>query len=330
MSRFSKATRKKSRARVALVGPSGSGKTYTALILARGLVGAEGTIAVIDTERASASKYAGEVAEFDALDLDHHSPKEYVDAIKDAAREGYDCLVIDSLSHAWSGRGGALEQVDQAAKRTQGNSYVAWRDVTPQHNALVDAILTYPGHVIVTMRAKTEYVLEEGKNGKKTPRKVGMAPIQRDGMEYEFDVVADMDLDHNMIISKSRCSALADEVFARPTAAVADTLRAWLSDGADAPAPAPVQQAAPATAEVRTPEQEEAIDALRSELKLLMAEVHSPEEMHGWFRGAYPLLARVPSDIAQTSKTMIARRAAALGIDEDQIVTWADALRRAA
>lgn len=239
MSRFSKATRRKAKARVALVGPSGSGKTYTALIIARGLVGPEGRIAVIDTERASASKYAGDVAEFDALDLDHHAPKEYVAAIQDAAREGYDCLVIDSLSHAWSGRGGALEQVDQAAKRSQGNSYVAWRDVTPQHNALVDAILTFPGHVVVTMRAKTEYVLETGKNGKQTPRKVGMAPIQRDGMEYEFDVVADLDLDHNLIVSKSRCSALADAVVTRPDAKIAEVLRRWLDDGEVAPSATP-------------------------------------------------------------------------------------------
>ena len=318
MSRFTPATRKKSRARVALVGPSGSGKTYTALLLARGLVGAEGRIAVIDTERASASKYAGEVTDFDALDLDHHSPKEYVDAIQDAGRAGYDCLVIDSLSHAWNGRGGALEQVDSASKRSQGNSYVAWRDVTPQHNALVDAILTYPGHVIVTMRAKTEYVLETGKNGKQTPRKVGMAPIQRDGMEYEFDVVADMDLDHNMIVSKSRCSALADAVFTKPDASVSDTLRAWLSDGVDAPAKAaPGPQAA----------EQDAVDAMRSELKLLMNEVRTAADLHTWFRGAYPLLAKCPDHVAETSQNMIAKRAAALGVDEDQIVTWAKALR---
>lgn len=324
MSRFAPATRKKSRARVALVGPSGSGKTYTALLFARGLVGAEGRIAVIDTERASASKYAGEVTEFDCLDLDHHSPKEYVDAIHDAGKAGYDCLVIDSLSHAWNGRGGALEQVDSASKRSQGNSYVAWRDVTPQHNALVDAILTYPGHVIVTMRAKTEYVLETGKNGKQTPRKVGMAPIQRDGMEYEFDVVADMDLDHNMIVSKSRCSALADAVFTKPDVSVAHTLRAWLSDGVDAPAKPPV-----AVAEVR-PEQAEHVDSLRAELKLLMNDVRSAEDLHAWFKGAYPLLGRVPGDIAATSRTMISRRAAALGVDDDMIATWADAIRKGA
>lgn len=235
MSRFVKATRKKARARVALVGPSGSGKTYTALVLARGLVGPEGRIAVIDTERGSASKYAGTITDFDALDLDKHDPREYVDAIRDAAREGYDALVIDSLSHAWNGRGGALELVDQAAARTRGNSFAAWRDVTPLHNALIDAILAYPGHVVATMRAKTEYVLEEDARGKKTPRKIGLAPVQRDGMEYEFDVVADIDHEHRFIVTKSRCPGLADAVIPKPGADVAEALRAWLDNG-EAPA----------------------------------------------------------------------------------------------
>lgn len=317
MSRFSKATRKKSRARVALVGPSGSGKTYTALLLARGLVGDEGRIAVIDTERASASKYAGEVTEFDALDLDHHSPKEYVDAIKDAGHAGYDCLVIDSLSHAWSGRGGALEQVDQAAKRTQGNSYVAWRDVTPQHNALVDAILTYPGHVIVTMRAKTEYVLEEGKNGKKTPRKVGMAPIQRDGMEYEFDVVADMDLDHNMIVSKSRCSALADAVFTKPDVSVAHTLRAWLSDGVEAPTrPAAPVAAAPAVA-IADP----SVLALREHFGDLK-KAETSEDLHAWTRDAAPLLAAVDGETREKATSKIITVGAGLEVDAAQVLAW--------
>ncbi len=239
MSGFKKATRRKAKARVALVGPSGSGKTFTALRLARGIVGAEGRIAVIDTERGSASKYADDVETFDALDLDQHSPAEYVKAIRDAAAERYDVLVIDSLSHAWNGRGGALEQVDNAAKRSGGNSFAAWRDVTPQHNQLVDAILAYPGHVIVTMRSKTEYVVEQGKNGKTAPRKVGLAPIQRDGMEYEFDVFAELDLDHNLIVSKSRCRALDGAVVANPGYDVAEVLRAWLDGGEDAPAPKP-------------------------------------------------------------------------------------------
>lgn len=237
MSRFAPATKKKSRARVALVGPSGSGKTYTSLGFARVLAGADGRIAVIDTERGSASKYAGSVADFDVLDLEKHDPREYVQAIRDAAREGYEVLVIDSLSHAWNGRGGALELVDQAASRSKaGNSYTAWRDVTPMHNALIDAILTYPGHVIATMRAKTEYVLEEGPGGKKVPRKIGLAPVQRDGMEYEFDVVADIDHDHTFVVTKTRCAALDGLVVRHPGPEVAERIRAWLDDGVDAPA----------------------------------------------------------------------------------------------
>lgn len=245
MSRFTKATRKKSKARIALVGPSGSGKTYTALLFARVLAGPSGRVAVIDTERGSASKYAGDVADFDTLDLGTHSPAEYVNALRDAAREGYEVIVIDSLSHAWNGRGGALEMVDQAASRSKaGNSFTAWRDVTPQHNGLVDAILTYPGHVIATMRAKTEYVLEEGPGGKKTPRKVGLAPVQRDGMEYEFDVVADIDHDHTFCVTKTRCASIDGLVVRHANAEVAERIRAWLDDGADASAPKTVDPAA--------------------------------------------------------------------------------------
>ena len=166
-----------------------------------------------------------------------------------AESAGYDVLVIDSLSHAWMGKEGALEQVDRAAKRSQSNNtYTAWRDVTPMHNALIDAMLQSPCHVIVTMRAKTEYVLEENERGKKVPRKVGMAPVQRDGMEYEFDVVADMTPENDFVVSKSRCPAMHGAVISKPGKDVADTLRGWLSDGNPEPVKPPVTQtvAAPA------------------------------------------------------------------------------------
>lgn len=242
MGRFQPATKRKSRARIALVGPSGSGKTYTALVLASGL---GERIAVIDTERGSASKYAS-VVPFDALDLDVHSPQEYVQAIADAAREGYEVLVIDSLSHAWNGREGALEQVDRAASRSRsGNSFTAWRDVTPLHNQLVDAILRFPGHVIVTMRATTAYELQEGNGGKKTPVKIGMKPIQRDGIEYEFDIVADMDHSLTLTVSKTRCPELYDVQVQRPTHRLAETIRAWLDDGAEALPAKPIDTADP-------------------------------------------------------------------------------------
>ena len=226
--KFEKATKKQSRLRLALIGPSGSGKTYSALNLAQ-YIGSK--IAVIDTERGSASKYA-DLFNFDVLELDSFSPLTYVEAIQSAELAGYDVVVIDSLSHAWMGKDGALEQVDKSAKRSQsGNSFAAWRDVTPVHNALVDAMLQSGCHVIATMRAKSEYVLETNEKGKVQPRKVGLAPVQRDGLEYEFDVIADMDIDNNMIVSKTRCPQLVGAVIHKPGKDVAETLNAWLTDG---------------------------------------------------------------------------------------------------
>lgn len=224
---FKKATKQQSRLRMALIGPSGSGKTYTALKIATDL---GERVALIDTERGSASKYADEF-EFDTCDLDSFDPRRYVEAIRAADAAGYDVLVIDSLSHAWSGTGGALDLVDKARARSQsGNSFTAWKDVTPLHNQLVDTILQCKAHIIVTMRAKTEYVMEADSRGKQTPRKVGLAPIQRDGLEYEFDVVADVDLDHRFIVSKTRCKAL-DSAVVPNAEGVAATLKAWLMNG---------------------------------------------------------------------------------------------------
>ena len=240
MALFKKATKTQSKLRMALYGVSGSGKTYSALSLATGL---GGRIALIDTERGSASKYAGRF-NFDVLEMTPpFTPASYVQAIKAAEAEGYDVLVIDSLSHAWSGAGGALEMVDNAAARSSSkNTYTAWRDVTPQHNALVDAILQVRCHVIATMRSKTEYVMEPDSRGKMMPRKVSMAPIQRDGMEYEFDVFGEMDINNNLIVQKSRCEALAGGVFNKPNGQVSDLLKAWLSDGAPVVEPDPVAE----------------------------------------------------------------------------------------
>lgn len=235
-----KATKTQSRGRIALVGPAGSGKTYTGLVWARAIAGDSGRILCVDTERGSASKYSGEpgIGDFDVIELDTHEPATYVEALKLGAVEGYDVIVVDSLSHAWSGRGGALEQVDRAAARSRsGNSFGAWREVTPMHNALVDALLTSPAHVIVTMRAKTEYVLETDQKGKQVPRKVGMAPVQREGMEYEFDLVVDLDWEHVAAVSKSRCTAVESAVWRRPGADAIAPFVAWLTDGAPFVAP---------------------------------------------------------------------------------------------
>lgn len=230
---FQKATKKAARLRMALIGPSGSGKTFSALRIAAGF---GGRVGVIDTERGSASKYADRFA-FEVLELETFHPERYVEAIREAEKAGIEVLIIDSLSHAWTGKDGALEQVDNAAKRQKGNSFGAWREVTPMHNALVDAILRSRCHIIATMRSKTEYVVEQGPNGKQVPRKVGLAPVQRDGMEYEFDVVGDMD-GAALVVTKTRCSDLAEKVLSKPGEDLGRQLRQWLTDGAAPAGPA--------------------------------------------------------------------------------------------
>jgi len=229
---FKAATKKQLKLRMGIVAPAGAGKTYTALAVARGLVGPEGRIALIDTEHRSAEKYA-DLFTFDVDYLsDDCAPARYVEKIHDAAKAGYDCLIIDSLTHAWAGPGGALEMVDNAARMAKGNSYVAWRNVTPEHNRLVAAMLSTPMHLIATLRAKTEYVLETV-GGKQVPRKVGMAPIQREGMDYEFDVVADMDHDHALLITKTRCAAVDGKTWIKPggDGELVEKLRVWLDGG---------------------------------------------------------------------------------------------------
>jgi hypothetical protein len=228
--RFQKAVKTRARLRMALIGPSGSGKTFTGLKIGQELAAA-GKLAVIDSERGSAAKYA-DLFTFDSIDLEQHSPKDYIDCILAAEAEGYEALVIDSLSHAWMGRDGALEQVDKVVKRSgAGNSFAAWREVTPWHNKLVDTIIGSRMHIIATLRSKTEYVMETNERGKAVPRKVGMAPIQRDGMEYEFDVVGEMNLQNELVISKSRCPALTGGIFDKPGADMAKVLKEWLGSG---------------------------------------------------------------------------------------------------
>jgi len=230
---FQKATKLQSYLRLALVGPSGSGKTYSSLRVAQGL----GTkIALIDSERGSASKYAGDFA-FDTLQLDaSFSPDEYMEAIQAAVDGQYEVLIIDSLSHAWNDKGGILELHDAVvANDSRGNDFNAWRQVTPKHNELIDTILRAPLHIIVTMRTKTAYVVEPDDRGKMVPKKIGTKPIQREGLEYEFDVVGDLDQSNTLTFTKTRCKALNQAVIHEPNAEnLGKILKQWVTDGAAA------------------------------------------------------------------------------------------------
>lgn len=227
---FSKATKKAAKGRIALDGPSGSGKTYTALTIATTL---GERIAVIDTEHGSASKYA-DLFGFDTLGLHRYSPQILIDALSAAGAAAYDVVVIDSLSHFWMGTDGMLEQVDKAAKRSGGHGMSGWKEMRPVERQMVEALLAYPGHVICTLRVKTDWVEGENARGKRQMMKVGTKAEQREGLEYEFDLVASMDLSNELTVVKSRCPALAGEIVTRPGRDFAEVFKAWLDDGEQA------------------------------------------------------------------------------------------------
>lgn len=240
MSTFKRATKEQAKLRMFLAGPSGSGKTWTALSIAAAI---GGRVAVIDTEHHSASKYADKF-EFDALNLDVPTIPGYEKSIRAAAAEGYDVLVIDSLTHAWMAAQQMLD--DTAARMKTPNSYMAWGTVTPLWNGLLRTIITSNLHVIGTSRSKTDYILETDNKGRQVPKKVGMAPVMRDGAEYEFDIAAEIDLEHRLIIGKTRCAELDGQVYTKPTGQeIGDILKRWLNDGTPKPPEQPKPPSGP-------------------------------------------------------------------------------------
>lgn len=225
---FKRAKRRAAKLRLALCGPSGSGKTWSALKIAKGL---GGRIALIDTESGSSELYS-HLCDFDVANLEPpYAPDRYIEMIKSAEEAGYEILIIDSLSHAWAGPGGVLDMHDKAAKSVK-NSFAAWALVTPRHNALVDAMLESRCHIIATLRKKTAYEVTH-ENGKVKPVKIGLAPVQRDGLEHEFTCVIDMSVDgHVASVSKDRTGLFEGEHFV-PDEQVGRRLAEWLQDGRD-------------------------------------------------------------------------------------------------
>ena len=222
---FKKAERKQAKCRVALTGPSGSGKTYGALLIAKGM---GGKIAVIDTERGSASLYS-DLLEFDTLELNPpYSPEAFIEAIHAAEKAGYGTLIIDSMTHEWDGSGGCLEINDNMANaKFKGNTWAAWSETTPRHRAFVDAILQSPCHIIATMRSKTDTVQGEGKK----VVKLGLKTVQRDGMDYEFTTVLDLTHENKFATASKDRTGLFKES-AVITAATGKKLLDWLNSGA--------------------------------------------------------------------------------------------------
>jgi len=239
---FQKAVRKRAKARIGICGPAGSGKTMSALKLAFGIVGPTGKIAVLDTENESASLYAHLGDYHVAVIKPPFTVEKYISGIREAGNLGYDLIIVDSLSHAWAGTGGILEFVDSRTESAKGNKFAGWREATPKHNSLIDAMLQSPMHIIATMRSKTEYVLVEDERGKKVPKKVGMAPVQREGMDYEFTLVFDVDQERHIASSSKDRTDIFDGFHGKLTEDHGRSIREWLDSGEVARQPSDISE----------------------------------------------------------------------------------------
>jgi AAA domain len=215
------AARKRAKIKMALQGPSGSGKTYSSLLIAYGLTGNWENIAVIDTENHSAELYA-HLGPYKVLSLSApYSPERYTESIDTCVKAGMEVVILDSITHEWE------NLIDFHASMT-GNSFTNWAKVTPRHNAFVQKLLQTPIHVISTVRTKQDYVLNE-KNGRMVPEKVGLKSVQRDGLEYEFTLVFDLDMKNSAIASKDRTGLFASKSAEILSAETGKLIQQWCS-----------------------------------------------------------------------------------------------------
>ncbi len=221
---FKKASRKQSKLRLLLEGASGSGKTYSALTIAKGI---GNKVAVIDTEKGSASLYSSDF-DFDVCELSPpYTPEAYVEAIKFAEKD-YDVIIIDSITHEWSGEGGCLD-----IQSKLGGRYQDWAKVTPRHDSFVEAILSCKSHIIATARTKTAYEVSKNPDGKTKVNKMGTKTEQRDGLDYEFTSVLRINENHMFEATKDR-TGLFDGKEAVFTEDHGKMLVEWLNEGENA------------------------------------------------------------------------------------------------
>jgi len=242
-----KAQRSKAKLRLGMSAPSGGGKTAGALLIAYGLMKEKypklsdaeiwAKIAIIDTENGSGELYVGseigntKIGEYNAITLKApFEVEKYIGGMDLCEDNGMEVCIIDSTTHAWSGAGGLLQQQGDVAKRG-GNSYTAWREITPQHNSFVEKMLQTDMHLIATVRSKQEYVQEKDSGtGKTKVVKLGMEPEQRKGMEYEFTTFFEINADHEAFGSKDR-TGLFDQKTFKITPKIGQQLMQWLEKG---------------------------------------------------------------------------------------------------
>jgi len=237
MSSFVKAERKKAFIKLAITGVSGSGKTYSSLRLARGLVGEHGRIAFIDTENGSATLYDN-LTDFDHCEIKpdgngKFNYEDFIAKVHEAEQLGYDAVIVDSATHLWQG---ILDDKANADFKG-GNSFTNWAKSTQNFNAAVQKFLQSRIHLISCIRSKTEYKLELNDKGKNVPKLIGLAPVMRDGIEYEFSIVFDVQkdknkaIDHKASVSKDRTNLFVNEDLFLITEETGRQIADWLASG---------------------------------------------------------------------------------------------------
>lgn len=240
-----KATRQKAFLKLNLSAPSGAGKTFSALLMAYGITGDWNKIAVVDTENRSASLYS-HLGPFNVVDLDPpFSPERYSQAIDACLNAGMEVIILDSSSHEWTGPGGCLDLNEKLAQaKYKNNTWSAWNETTPRHDAFVQKVLQAHCHIITCTRSKMETVMGEDKKVKK----VGMKDIQREGWEYELTISLNLDRDtHTAIASKDRTGLFEGKDPFIITPETGKIIKNWCDQGIDAPPPpAPVTSTPPA------------------------------------------------------------------------------------
>lgn len=219
------AQRKHAKMKMAVQGVSGSGKTYSSLVLAYGLCQDWSKIAVIDTENHSSDLYA-HLGKYNVLHLTPpYTPERFMEALSVCEQAGMEVIIPDSITHEW-------EYLLDYHANLPGNSFTAWAKVTPRHNAFVQALLQSPAHIICTIRTKSDYVLTD-KNGKLVPEKVGLKTVQRDGLEYDFTLVFELDIKNNATTSKDRTGLFFGKPEQKITERTGLQIRQWCNSGTE-------------------------------------------------------------------------------------------------
>jgi hypothetical protein len=220
-----KATRKKAKIRLGLSAVSGGGKTYSALQIAKGLVGDLSKVAIIDTENGSADLYA-HLGDFNVWPLTApYHPERFIEAIRACEQAGMEVIIIDSISHEWDGKGGCLEIVESL-----GGKYQDWAKVTPRHQAFLEAILHSPSHIITTVRRKQDYEMIRDGN-KVRIEKAGLKEITREGFEYELTINLELDIHHHATASKDRTNLFMGKAGFIPSEKTGQLIAEWCEQG---------------------------------------------------------------------------------------------------